>query len=162
MTCENSMKVKFQLSVHKVSLTHSYTHLRLHTDGCFLPYRSRSWELPEGPYGLKNLKHLLSDPLQKKSADPWSLSIDPLSSYCWTWQMGSCCWKSEDKEEGLRVIPSLAFSLWSLCGLAEWASEGHSSYQVVLKIQNAFLLCAALCVLPCHSRPKGNNVLHGS
>lgn len=161
MTCENAMKLKFQFSVNKVSLARNHTCWCTHTSGCFLPYRSRSKELPERPYGSKSLKHLLSDPLRKKSADPWLLSIDSLPSCCWTWQMGSCCWKSEE-EEGLWGISSLAFSLWSLCGLAEWASEGHSSYQVVLEIQNPFLLCAAVCPLPRPSRPRGSNVPHCS
>lgn len=76
----------------------------------------------------------------EKSADPWPSSIDPWSSSCWAWKMGNCCWQSEG--EGWRVFGTflLKLSPFGVCGLAGSASEGRSIYQVVLEIQNPFLL----------------------
>lgn len=79
MTCENSMELTFQLSVNKVSLARSpfmYAHLWLLStlqEQIQGVARETLWlEKPE----------TLSDPLQKKSTDPWLLSIDSLPSFC--------------------------------------------------------------------------------
>lgn len=49
-------------------LAHTYAHHLHIAYGCF-PVTA-SWEAGQRPFGLKSLKHSLSGPLQRKSADP--------------------------------------------------------------------------------------------
>lgn len=141
------------MSRNKVLLAYSHTHfVYSHLWPLFTLQQLIPGVVKELFYGLKSLKHVLSDPLRTNVLIPGLHSETPCPLL--VEQMGSCCWRQEGAggqggagEEGLWGISSLASFLWSLYGMAESVGGVHTFSQMVLKIQRPFLLCVPASAL---------------
>lgn len=71
------------VSVNKVLLGHSYTHLPVHCLGVFSRYNGRTEWVQQRLNVLKKGKYLSSDSLQENLANPWSRWSQHYASLVW-------------------------------------------------------------------------------